>query len=154
MEWLMFFFRPPLTSMVFQWFWYRWTITIECFWRAQPLVSMVFQWFLKFWGQWSTMVWRLTMVCTYHRTKKCVKSIHDKMQISSRARKWTSQNISSLDPFKPNIQYNREKATFISPELQKLSSGRVNDSGVKTFQRLAEFGLRLHAHAHMRGNDY
>ena len=106
------FFRPPLTSMVFQWFWYRWTITIECFWRAQPLVSMVFQWFLKFWGQWSTMVWRLTMVCTYHRTKKCVKSIHNKMQISSRARKWTSQNISSLDPFKPYIQYNREKATF------------------------------------------
>ena len=112
MEWLMFFFRPPFTSMVFQWFWYRWTITIECFWRAQPLVSMVFQWFLKFWGQWSTMVWRLTMVCTYHRTNKCVKSIHDKMQNSSRAIKWTSQNISSLDPFKPYIQYNREKATF------------------------------------------
>ena len=59
MEWLMFFFRPPLTSMVFQWFWYCWTITIECFWRAQPLVSMVFQWFLKFWGQWSTMVWHV-----------------------------------------------------------------------------------------------
>ena len=24
-----------------------------------------FQWFLKFWGQWSTMVWRLTMVCNF-----------------------------------------------------------------------------------------
>ena len=31
MEWLMFFFRPPLLSMVFQWFWQSWTITIECF---------------------------------------------------------------------------------------------------------------------------
>ena len=48
MEWLMFLFRPPLTTMVFQWFYHHWTITIECFWRVQPLVSMVFQWFLKF----------------------------------------------------------------------------------------------------------
>ena len=74
MEWLMFFFRPPLTTMVFQWFYHHWTITIECFWRVQPLVSMVFQWFLKFWGRW------LTMVCMYHCTKKCVKSIRDKLQ--------------------------------------------------------------------------
>ena len=74
MEWLMFFFRPPLTTMVFQWFYHHWTITIECFWRVQPLVSMVFQWFLKFWGRW------LTMVCMYHCTKKCAKSIRDKMQ--------------------------------------------------------------------------
>ena len=28
------FFRPPLTSMVFQWFWQCRTITIECFLRA------------------------------------------------------------------------------------------------------------------------
>jgi len=73
MEWLMFFFRPPLTSMVFQWFWQRWTITIECFLRAQPLVSMVFRWFSKFWGQWSTMVLRLAMVWMYHWTLKVRK---------------------------------------------------------------------------------
>ena len=47
MEWLMFFFRPPLTTMVFQWFYHHWTITIECFWRVQPLVSMVFQCFFE-----------------------------------------------------------------------------------------------------------
>ena len=50
---------------------------------TQPLVSMVFWWFLKFWGQWLTMVWGLTMVCTYHRPKKCKKPICDKMRISS-----------------------------------------------------------------------
>ena len=69
----MFFFRPPLTSMVFQWFWQRWTITIECFLRAQPLVSMVFRWFSKFWWQWSTMVLRLAMVWMYHWTLKVRK---------------------------------------------------------------------------------
>jgi len=69
----MFFFRPPLTSMVFQWFWQCWTITIECFLRAQPLVSMVFRWFSKFWGQWSTMVLRLAMVWMYHWTLKVRK---------------------------------------------------------------------------------
>ena len=73
MEWLMFFFRPPLTSMVFRWFWQRWTITIECFLRAQPSVSMVFRWFSKFWGQWSTMVLRLAMVWMYHWTLKVRK---------------------------------------------------------------------------------
>ena len=83
------FFRPPLTSMVFRWFWQRWTITIECFLRAQPLVSMVFRWFSKFWGQWSTMVLRLTIVWMSH-CKKCVKSIYDKTHILSRTRKWTS----------------------------------------------------------------
>ena len=55
------FFRPPLPSMVFQWFWQSWTITIECFLGVQPLEPMVFRWFSKFWGQWSTMVLRLTM---------------------------------------------------------------------------------------------
>ena len=89
MEWLMFFFRPPLTSMVFQWFWQCWTITIECFLRAQPLVSMVFRWFSKFWGQWSTMVLRLTIVWMSH-CKKCAKSIYDKTHILSRTCKWTS----------------------------------------------------------------
>ena len=83
------FFRPPLTSMVFQWFWQCWTITIECFLRAQPLVSMVFRWFSKFWGQWSTMVLRLTIVWMSH-CKKCVKSIYDKTQILRRTCKWTS----------------------------------------------------------------
>ena len=38
---------------------------------------MVFQWFLKFWWRWSTMVWM------YHCTRKCLKSICDKMQIHS-----------------------------------------------------------------------
>ena len=37
--------RVPLLSMVFQWFWYHWTITIECFLTDWPLTSMVFQWF-------------------------------------------------------------------------------------------------------------
>ena len=32
------FFRPPLASMVFQWFCYHWTITIECFLNVQTLV--------------------------------------------------------------------------------------------------------------------
>ena len=31
--------------MVFQWFCYHWTITIECFFTDWPLTSMVFQWF-------------------------------------------------------------------------------------------------------------
>ena len=31
--------------MVFQWFWYHKTITIECFFTDWPLTSMVFQWF-------------------------------------------------------------------------------------------------------------
>ena len=47
MEWLMFFFRPPLTSMVFRWFWQRWTITIECFFEGPTIgvngFSMVFK---------------------------------------------------------------------------------------------------------------
>ena len=83
------FFRTPLTSMVFQWFWPSWTITIECFLRAQPLASMVFRWFSKFWGQWSTMVLRLTIVWMSH-CKKCAKSIYDKTHILSRTCKWTS----------------------------------------------------------------
>ena len=75
MEWLMFFFRPPLTTMFFQWFYHHWTITIECS-NEGPTIgfNVVFQWFLKFWGR------LLTMVCMYHCTKKCVKSIRDKMQ--------------------------------------------------------------------------
>ena len=47
MEWLMFFFRPPLPSMVFQWFWQSWTITIECFLGGPTIgidgFSMVFK---------------------------------------------------------------------------------------------------------------
>ena len=47
MEWLMFFFRPPLPSMVFQWFWQSWTITIECFFGGPTIgtngFSMVFK---------------------------------------------------------------------------------------------------------------
>ena len=47
MEWLMFFFRPPLLSMVFQWFWQSWTITIECFLGGPTIgtngFSMVFK---------------------------------------------------------------------------------------------------------------
>ena len=35
----------PLLSMVFQWFCYHWTITIECIFTDWPLTSMVFQWF-------------------------------------------------------------------------------------------------------------
>ena len=31
--------------MVFQWFYFYWTITIECFFTDWPLTSMVFQWF-------------------------------------------------------------------------------------------------------------
>ena len=47
MEWLMFFFRPPLPSMVFQWFCQSWTITIECFLGGPTIgtngFSMVFK---------------------------------------------------------------------------------------------------------------
>ena len=47
MEWLMVFFRPPLPSMVFQWFWQSWTITIECFLGCPTIgtngFSMVFE---------------------------------------------------------------------------------------------------------------
>ena len=43
----MFFFRPPLPSMVFQWFWQSWTITIECFLGGPTIgtngFSMVFK---------------------------------------------------------------------------------------------------------------
>ena len=42
---VMIFLRIPLLSMVFQWFYPTWTITIECFFRDEPLTSMVFQWF-------------------------------------------------------------------------------------------------------------
>ena len=42
-----FFLSPPLPSMVFQWFWQRWTITIECFWGGPTIetngFSMVFK---------------------------------------------------------------------------------------------------------------
>ena len=89
MEWLMFFFRPPLTSMVFRWFWQRWTIPIECFLRAQPLESMVFRWFSKFWGQWSTMVWM-----SHWTYKVLLESIYDKTQILCRPRK--SRSIESI----------------------------------------------------------
>ena len=34
-----------MPSMVFQWFYHPWTITIECFFADQPLKSMVFRWF-------------------------------------------------------------------------------------------------------------
>ena len=41
------FFRPPLPSMVFQWFWQSWTITIECFLGGPTIgtngFSMVFK---------------------------------------------------------------------------------------------------------------
>ena len=41
------FFRPPLPSMVFQWFWQSWTITIECFFGGPTIgtngFSMVFK---------------------------------------------------------------------------------------------------------------
>ena len=106
------FFRPPLTSMVFQWFWPCWTITIECFLRAQPLVSMVFRWFSKFWGQWSTMVLRLTIVWMSH-CKKCAKSIYDKTHILSRTRKWTSIDMDHIYSLLTSLhsvkftQYNR-----------------------------------------------
>ena len=47
MEWLKFFFGPPLPSMVFQWFWQSWTITIECFFGGPTIgtngFSMVFK---------------------------------------------------------------------------------------------------------------
>ena len=121
MEWLMFFSRPPLTSMVFQWFWQCWTITIECFLRAQPLVSMVFRWFSKFWGQWSTMVLRLTIVWMSN-CKKCVKSIYEQTQILSRTCNWTSIEsydmdhiywlLTSLDSVK-FTQYNRENVSNV-----------------------------------------
>ena len=42
---VMFFFRAPLPTMVFQWFRFALTITIECFFADWPLTSMVFQWF-------------------------------------------------------------------------------------------------------------
>ena len=42
---VMFFSRAPLPTMVFQWFCYSLTITIECFFADWPLTSMVFQWF-------------------------------------------------------------------------------------------------------------
>ena len=39
---MFFFFKAPLPSVVFQWFYHPWTITIECFFTDQPLTSMVF----------------------------------------------------------------------------------------------------------------
>ena len=42
-----FFSRAPLPTMVFQWFCYSLTITIECFFADRPLTSMVFQWFFR-----------------------------------------------------------------------------------------------------------
>ena len=61
MEWLMFFFRPPLPSMFFNGFDKVGPSPLNVFLGVQPLEPMVFQWFSKFWGQWSTMVLRLTM---------------------------------------------------------------------------------------------
>ena len=49
-------FKAPLPSMVFQWFYHPWTITIECFCKDQPLKSMVFQWFSQIQVQWWSMV--------------------------------------------------------------------------------------------------
>ena len=53
MEWLMVFAKVPLKSMVFQWFFYMWTIGVNGFsmvlFTCESLVSMVFQWF--FWSQ-------------------------------------------------------------------------------------------------------
>ena len=42
---MVFFFKAPLLSMVFQWFFPTWTITIECLFTDQPLKLMVFRWF-------------------------------------------------------------------------------------------------------------
>ena len=53
---VMFFSKAPLPSMVFQWFYHPWTITIECFFADQPLKSVVFQWFFQIQLRWSAMV--------------------------------------------------------------------------------------------------
>ena len=62
---VMFFSNAPLPSMVFQWFYYPWTITIECFFTDQPLKSMVFRWFSQIQVRWSAMV------LTLKKTNKC-----------------------------------------------------------------------------------
>ena len=56
MGWSFFFSKAPLPSMVFQWFYQPWTITIECFFTDQPLISMVFRWFSQIQVRWSAMV--------------------------------------------------------------------------------------------------
>ena len=53
---VMFFSKAPLSSMVFQWFYHPWTITIECFFADQPLKLMVFRWFSQIQVRWSAMV--------------------------------------------------------------------------------------------------
>ena len=63
MQWQCFFFRAPLPTMVFQWFCYPMTITIEWFFAEWPLTSMVFQCFYQI------QVRLLTMVLVMRRRK-------------------------------------------------------------------------------------
>ena len=94
------FFRPPLTAIVFQWFWQCCTITIECFLRAQPLLSMVFWWFSKFLRGMVNDGFEVNDGSGPIAPKKCVKSIYEKMQILSRTCKWTSVESVWYGPYR------------------------------------------------------
>ena len=117
MEWLMFFFRPLSTTMVFQWFQNLWTITIECFWRIQPFNGFKKQ---KKVGKTRPLflIPKTYQPRNFEFLRPMVNDglhvpLHKKVRKINLRQNANSQHYHLQDPhpLKPYIQYNREKAS-------------------------------------------
>ena len=107
--------------MVFQWFCYHWTITIECFFIDWPLTSMVFQWFSP---KSDTMV--NNGFGPFERPRKGSQSPHNRIfsQINlmiEKGDKWISQNMSKFPCHFADWRQNQNCFELLRPHFATIA---------------------------------